>query len=55
MAVSCNPPKNLMQMQLRAASVRIVAILPVDDKDAQSSEHALLTRVRIEHCEYRVA
>jgi hypothetical protein len=44
-----NPSENLMQMQLRAASVGVVAILPVDDKDAQGSEHALLTRVRIEH------
>lgn len=38
-----------VQMQLRATSMRVLTILPVDDEDAQRSEHALLARVRVEH------
>ena len=44
-----NSSEDLVQVQLCSARGRILAILPVDDENAQRLERSLATRVRIEH------
>ena len=41
--------KDFMEVQLSAARVRVLPILPVYYENAQWLEHALLARVRVEH------